>query len=145
MQMAGRALKHREWVEGIKNGELLGLRCNDCGEIMATPKRLCLGGHKGNLSLFKFSGRGKIRSYTIIRVPPPKFDREAPYAIADIELDEGSGLTARLVDTNLDKLAIGQPVEMDCVGWGAGDFELVFRTVGNGTRPVPGSGRLGPG
>ncbi|MFH1003020.1 MAG: Zn-ribbon domain-containing OB-fold protein [Chloroflexota bacterium] len=125
--MAERVLRNSEYVKAIGRGELLGLKCNDCGAIMATPKQLCSQCHSENLAITKLSGRGKIGPFTIIHVPPPKYERLAPYAVAAIYLEEGSGVTARLVDADLSKLAIGKPVEMDYVDWGTGDFELVFR------------------
>lgn len=125
--MVERVLTHQEYLKAIGRGELLGLKCHDCGAIMAVPKQICISCRGGNLSIAKLSGRGTIAAYTVIRMPPPKFERECPYAVADIHLEEGSGVTARLVDAEVDKVAIGQKVQMDYVDTGAGDVELVFR------------------
>ena len=127
--MAERILTHRDYLKAIGRGELLGLKCNDCGSIMGVPKQICINCHSGNLSVVKLSGRGTIATYTIIRVSGPKFERETPFAAADIYLEEGSGVTARLVDADLDKVFIGQKVKMDYVDRGTGDIELVFRPV----------------
>ena len=125
--MANRVLNYDKYMEAVGKGELLGLKCNDCGAIMATPRQLCANCKGENLSTINLSGRGTIATYTIISVPPPKFERYAPYAIAQIHLEEGSGVTARLVDVDLEKVSIGQKVKKDCVDRGGGDIELVFR------------------
>ena len=61
---------------------------------------------------FKFNGKGKIYSYSIVRSPSSDFKTIAPYAVAIIELEEGAKLTAQLVDTDIENIEIGDPVEM---------------------------------
>ena len=58
-----------------------------------------------------FSGKGKVFTYTIIRVPPEGFDLYAPYVIAIIELDEGVKITGQIVDCQFEDVKIGMKVE----------------------------------
>ncbi len=59
----------------------------------------------------KLSGKGEIFSYTIIHVAPKNFEKQVPYAVAIIRLDEGPRLTAQIVDTPLEEIKIGMRVE----------------------------------
>ena len=62
--------------------------------------------------LFRFSGRGKIYSYTTVYDAPKGFEKYAPYQIALIQLEEGPIMTAQLTDLGENKVEIGMPVEM---------------------------------
>ena len=59
------------------------------------------------------SDRGKILTYTIIRVPPHQFVDQAPYAVGIVELDDGVKLTGQVVDCNFEELSIGKRVEIE--------------------------------
>ena len=60
----------------------------------------------------RFSGRGKVYSYTTVYDPPAGFEEQAPYRIALIILEEGPMLTAQLTDFGDTPIEIGMPVEM---------------------------------
>lgn len=67
---------------------------------------------KGQLEPIKFSGNGKIMSYSVIHTPTDEFKNISPYAVAIIELEEGAKITSQIVDCNPDKIEIGQEVEL---------------------------------
>lgn len=54
--------------------------------------------------------KGRILSWTIIRVPPGGFASFAPYPVVIVALDGGGHITAQLVDWEQKHLTIGQPV-----------------------------------
>ena len=55
---------------------LVGTRCNNCNNSYFPPKEFCPNcRRKGKINEFKFSGKGKITSFTIIRVPPEGFEK----------------------------------------------------------------------
>jgi hypothetical protein len=60
---------------------------------------------------FRFSGSGKILSYTIIHAAPDGFEKYSPYAIALIQLDEGPVISSQVVGWG-GKIAIGKNVQM---------------------------------
>lgn len=53
--------------------------------------------------------KGKIVSWTIVRVPPAGFSDQAPYPVVVVAL-EGGTITAQLVDYQEKHLAFGQKV-----------------------------------
>lgn len=55
--------------------------------------------------------KGTIVSWTVIRVPPGDFSDQAPYPVALVQLEDKSVITAQVVDTAIDVLAIGQKVK----------------------------------
>lgn len=89
---------------------LTGTKCHTCSTAYFPPKDFCPScRRKGDLREFRFSGNGKILSYTIIRIPPEGFDIYTPYAVAIIELDEGSRISGQVIG-NPDDVGIGRKV-----------------------------------
>jgi len=61
----------------------------------------------------RVSGRGTIASFVVFhKAYFPAFVAEIPYAVAQVELEEGPRLTSNLVDVPPDQIAIGMPVEV---------------------------------
>ena len=89
---------------------LVGSRCNTCGHVYFPPRVLCNNCRtKGVLRDFQFSGNGVIETYTVIRAPPEGFEREAPYAVAIIRLDEGANISGQIV-SGIEGVEIGKRV-----------------------------------
>ena len=59
----------------------------------------------------KLGGKGRIVTYSIVHTAPENFERQTPYPIAIIELDEGPRLTAQIVDCDSNELKIGMKVQ----------------------------------
>jgi uncharacterized OB-fold protein len=77
---------------------LTGTKCSECSQAYFPPKDFCPScRRKGRVEEFRFSGLGKVVSYTIIRVPPEGFEVYTPYAVAIIELDEGSMISGQVI------------------------------------------------
>lgn len=54
--------------------------------------------------------KGRVISWTIIRVPPAGFSDQAPYIVAIIHLTSGRTITAQLVDIEPTRIVAGLPV-----------------------------------
>jgi len=103
-----------QYQQALGEGKFIGLKCESCGETTFPPQGTCrsCGGHR--LETAEMKGKGTIRTFTVIRVPPEGM--EPPYIIAMVELDEGSWATGRLVGKNPDEAdlsLIGQKVILD--------------------------------
>ncbi|MBI4454272.1 MAG: Zn-ribbon domain-containing OB-fold protein [Acidobacteria bacterium] len=88
---------------------LIAVRCGNCGKLYISPVYVCLQCDQSEFKNVELTGKGRIRTYTTIRVPPLGFEKEAPYDIAVVELEEGVHVTARIIGKN-EKLAIGAQV-----------------------------------
>ncbi len=86
---------------------LQGRHCAECGKLSVEGSRPCpfCGSLAG--SIVALSGRGRLLSWTTIRVAPARYAAEAPYAVGLLELEEGLRLTARL-EADPEKLTPGQ-------------------------------------
>ncbi len=90
---------------------LQGWRCTDCGRLSLGASHPCpFCGSQGG-SAVSLSGRGRLLSWTVIRVAPGRYAGEAPYAVGVLELAEGIRVTARL-EADPERLAAGQAVAL---------------------------------
>lgn len=91
---------------------LEGNQCVTCKRKYFPSRIVCPScRRKGKLEPFKFSGKGKVYSYTEIQVPPEGFETQVPYVLALIELEEGSRVLGQIVDSRIDEVRIGSEVE----------------------------------
>lgn len=113
-------LTAKMFAEALKEGKLLGLKCNKCGAYTVPPKKVCMECCSEDLEIIQLSGKGQIQTFTVIRVPPEGF--EAPYIVGMAELDEGPWLMGNIIDIDAD----------------AATMDLIGRKVSVGHKALPG-------
>ena len=96
--------------EACNRGELCMQRCTDCGHFRWMPAPFCSACGGDRLQWTALSGRGRVTTWTVVTHPVHPAARErVPYVVAEIELEEQTGL--RLI-SNLVGIDPGA-VEMD--------------------------------
>jgi uncharacterized protein len=109
-------LPWKDYNEALKKGKLLGLKCKDCGTVVANPKMVCRKCAGPNLDIVELSGKGSIKSFTTIYVAAEGRQNECPYTVVLVQLDEGPWTMGNLMDQEPAKLAldkvIGKRVKM---------------------------------
>ena len=103
----------RYWREIPQRYRLEANKCEACDIKFFPPRLLCPQCKKRDLVPSRLAERGKVLSYTIIRVPPRHFADQAPYAVGVVELDDGVKLTAQIVDCDFEELKMGQRVRIE--------------------------------
>lgn len=98
--MSWRLAKHRYG--------LVGTACK-CGAVHFPPRRVCECG-SSELQQHSFSGNGTIESFTVIHVGPTGFEKQTPYNVALIRLDEGPVISGVVVG-GANGLEIGKRVK----------------------------------
>jgi len=93
-------LTHKEYFDALKEGKLMGLKCLECGGYTAPPKVCCDNCGGTGLEAVQLSGRGEIKTFTVIRVAPEGL--EAPYIVALAQLEEGPWIMGNIVDLDPD-------------------------------------------
>lgn len=90
---------NRPFFEGCNAGELRLQRClaPGCGRHVYFPRVCCPHCGGGDLRWGAVSGRGTIRTWTLVRRPQhPSFLPDAPYAFLAVALAEGPLMYSRL-------------------------------------------------
>ena len=100
----------RFWRKQQHRYNLIGTHCTTCGRYFYPPRSFCPDCRRdGKIVEHKFKGTGTVITYTIIRTASEQFKFLTPYALAIIELDEGTRLTSHVI-CDIDKIKIGMRV-----------------------------------
>jgi len=88
----------RFWREIENRYNLIGTKCKKCGTYYFPPRSICPKCRRsGVIVKHKFKGTGEVVTYTVVHSSPENFERQIPYVLAIIKLDEGSTFTAQVV------------------------------------------------
>lgn len=103
----------------LDDKKLMGSKCKKCGTLFTPPRPFCGQCFTDEMEWFQFSGRGKLLSYSMVRVGTTYYEakgysRDNPYCWGVVELEEGPRISALLLGSDPshpDSIKIGQPVE----------------------------------
>lgn len=94
-------------------GVLLLQRCEACSGVIFYPRSICPKCWGDRLVWIRASGKGSIVSFSRVhRGLPAKFEAEIPIVLAEIRLDEGALMIARVVVDDAAAIASGDLVEL---------------------------------
>lgn len=101
--------------EAAARQTLLMQRCRDCLAYVWTPRPACFECGGDRLEWLPLSGRGRVYSFTIIRQVAGRgsaaaFEKEIPYTVAWIDLDEGPRLLSNVIGCPVGDVKIGMEV-----------------------------------
>jgi uncharacterized OB-fold protein len=104
--------------DGTAAGELRLQRCRACDDTYFPPQPTCPRCASDDVEIVTASGHGFLYSYVITQRAAPGF--EAPYAIAEVELEEGPRMLSNLVDVAPDPelLTLDLPLEVTFESFG---------------------------
>ena len=103
----------RYWREIPQRYRMEANKCKSCGIVFFPPRLICSECKNREFEKTRLAEKGKILTYTIIRVPPRQFVDQAPYAVGIVELDDGVKLTGQIVDCDFEDLEIGKRVKLE--------------------------------
>ena len=105
--------------------------CDGCGLVFFPPREPCPGCWSGELSWQAMGGRGAVWTFTEVHVAfyDDTWADDVPYVVAVIELDEGPRLLAGLVEPDMERLSIGDRVEITFEDRSEGLSLPMFRVV----------------
>jgi len=102
----------RHWRLQQQRYGLVGEVCEHCNAKIFPPRDVCPECAEEAKTLYAFSGKGEIYSYTTVYNAPAGFEGVSPYSVALVRLEEGPMVAAQLTDVDNGKVKIGQKVEM---------------------------------
>ena len=121
-----RNLETAAFWDGCAAGRLVLPRCDECGELIWYPRRMCP--FCGSLRRDRHRGqrpRHACTRFTIIRRGAGPFRDVSPYVLAMVQLAEGPIMMTNLVDCDPEAVTVGQAVH------------VVFEPVRRLRRPHP--------
>ncbi|MBI4675996.1 MAG: Zn-ribbon domain-containing OB-fold protein [Elusimicrobia bacterium] len=123
----------RYWREIPQRYRLEAGLCRKCGKVFMPPRGVCDSCRSTDFEMVRLSDKGRIHTFTVIRIPPSGFGEQVPYVLAVVELDDGvrplpmvSGggtpapetpgavrLTMQVADCEPEDVRIGDPVRLE--------------------------------
>ncbi len=100
-----------DWRKRKERYRFQGSECVKCGARYYPSRTKCVKCGSEDMRKVALPREGRILSYTVIYSPPRKFSKYAPYAVALIELEDGTKVLGQLTDVDLDKIKVGMEVE----------------------------------
>ncbi len=100
--------------EGAEKGELRIQRCGACKGLRHPPRPMCPLCTSLDWDYVLSSGNGEVYSF-IVHHHPPVYGFETPFAIALVELEEGTRMVGNLPGVSPEKVEVGLPVEVSFV------------------------------
>ena len=98
--------------DGAKRHELLAYKCQNCGTHYY-PVTNCMACDNPKMEWVRVSGKGKIYTFIVYDIAyHPQWEKNIPYNVAWVKLDEGPIMMSNVVDCPNDKLHIDMPVEV---------------------------------
>lgn len=103
----------RNWREYPQRYRLEATRFKKSGKTYFPPRSIDPVNGDTEFEKVNLPDTGKIVTYTVIRVAPGQWGDQSPYALAIVELTDGTLLTAQVTDCDVDKVKIGMEVRIE--------------------------------
>jgi uncharacterized OB-fold protein len=103
----------RRFWQGTAEGKLLLQKCRKCDQRQFFPRPVCTRCFSTDLDWIPASGRGRVHSFTWVRVPRnAAFKDEVPICYADIILEEGVLMQSRVLEKEMARVRIETEVSV---------------------------------
>jgi uncharacterized OB-fold protein len=120
--------------EALKEQKILASRCADCGNMQFPPRTICPKCWSADLDSIALSGRGELRSYTIVFIGLSQmikagYDRTNPYCAGYVALEEGPVVSAQILGldvTHPEEIRIGTPLQAAFIERGEGAKQKTY-------------------
>jgi len=126
--MYDRPFNDNSYEQFLKEGKIMGAKCQKCGAMALPPRPLCTSCYGSQLEWVQFQGVGKLAAFTSISVAPPPmmkegFGKNNPYVVGVVELKEGPKIVARIIGVDgkkPDTIKVGTPLKAEFIRSGEG-------------------------
>lgn len=124
----------KKWYDFLREGKIMGLKCNRCGSYEFPPVTVCNGCSGTDLSWVEMGGDGELVSFTVNLYPDPPFVEFAPFIYGNVVLKEGPTYSAMILGVDLEhpeELYRRLPVPVQAEIQDRGDYKFfAFRVKG---------------
>jgi hypothetical protein len=124
--MLERAFNDQSYEQFLQEELIMGTKCKKCGALSLPPRPLCISCFSQEQEWVQLRGAGKLAAFTSIVVAPPTmakegFNRNNPYIVGVVELEEGPKMVVRIVGLDAkkpDEIKVGSPLKAEFVHTG---------------------------
>lgn len=102
-----------QFYKCINQGKIVGGKCRRCGKIHLPPKPLCDRCFSKDFEWTDIPRRGKLLTFTIIHVAPPRFQQMTPYAVGIVQLGNGLRIPGMIKNIDQKRIKIGMKLNLE--------------------------------
>jgi uncharacterized OB-fold protein len=103
----------KEFWAGCKEHQLRFQKCQACGHLRWPPSIICPMCYSKETKWIVARGKGKVYTFAVYHVAyDPAFEKDLPYVVADVELEEGPRLVTNVVGCRPDEVRCEMLVEV---------------------------------
>jgi uncharacterized OB-fold protein len=103
----------RSWREYPQRYRLEASKFKKSGKTYYPPRDIDPSNGDTDFEIVRLPEIGKVVTYTVIRIAPGQWGDEGPYALAVIDLTDGTRIMAQMTDCDVDEVKIGMEVRME--------------------------------
>lgn len=131
-----REVNSASFYQFLTEKKLMASRCKKCQTLSLPPHPICTKCHGNDMEWVELKGNGKLAAFTAIAVGPTctieeGYDRNNPYLVGVVELDEGPKISSRIHGLDPKKpenIKVGTPLTVEFLEQGEGKRTyLAFR------------------
>lgn len=113
------ATKAGQFVDFLKNNELRGTVCKECGAKFFPPRSDCDKCLSDQMEWFTVEGEGTLLTFTKAMFAPAGFEKDVPYALGVAEFSDGTKVFGRM-DKSLkdEEIKAGMKIKVHTVDLG---------------------------
>ncbi|SOC43128.1 hypothetical protein SAMN05877842_11487 [Ureibacillus acetophenoni] len=116
--------------DACQQEKLLVQQCKECEHVQFYPRLMCTNCSSREVGWIESSGFAKVVTYTIVHRPIlPAYQKEAPYILAVVQLEEGPTMMTNIVNCNHDSIKCGLQVKVLFQDWEKGFLVPVFEPI----------------
>jgi len=101
------------WREMAQRYRFEAAKCKNCGKVLFPPRLACPSCKSREFETTKINDKGKIETYTVVRIAPTGFTDEAPYPVAIVNMGDDVRILCQVADCEPEDLKIGMPVRLE--------------------------------
>ncbi len=122
--------KADKFVEYLKENEIRGSVCLDCGKKFFPPRADCDACLSDNMDWFPVSGDGSLITFTKATFAPAGFEKDVPYMMGVAEFNDGIKVFGRL-DKELDEANVkpGMKVKLKVLDLGEDRYSYALTSA----------------
>ncbi|MEW6531549.1 MAG: Zn-ribbon domain-containing OB-fold protein [Thermodesulfobacteriota bacterium] len=117
--------KAERFVEFLKNNELRGTVCTQCGAKFFPPRADCSACLSDQMEWFPITGEGTLISHTKATFAPAGFEKDVPYRLGVAEFADGIKVFGR-IDRSLSDEAVKAGMKVKVRTVDLGDERLTY-------------------
>ncbi len=105
--------ENRPFWQGCREGKLRLQQCGECGHVRYPISHCCPKCLSTRFDWKDLSGRGEVFSYVVFyQVYNKAFEKDVPYNVALVQLEEGPRLYSNVVGVDNDAVKVGDKLEV---------------------------------